>query len=292
MSINIDRTLLKGTNNNFRRPADLRVSGGFGAQHHEGVARPVATSAAQERQQVANILHHFNTLGWAHAGYDFIIGTRGTVFQIHERPAQTNGVGNHNHTIGRNVSIVGLGRNITTATRQSLVRLWPHLVRTEGIKVADIRGHNQFSGHASNACPDMNMANLRRDVQAELDKGSTPAPGANTHTVRAGETLSSIAQLYGTTVAELQRLNNISNPNLIFVGQVLILPSGSGGSSTISVGSRVRVNANARTWATGESIPSWVLGQTYTVQQIRNNNNELLLSGVMSWIRRADVTVV
>lgn len=39
--------------------------------------------------------------------------------------------------------------------------------------------------------------------------------------VRAGDTLSEIAAAHGTTVAALQRLNGLRNPNLIFVGQTL-----------------------------------------------------------------------
>lgn len=117
-----------------------------------------------------------------------------------------------------------------------------------------------------------------------------------THTVRAGETLSGIAQLHRTTIAELQRLNNISNPNIIRVGQILQLPTTSGGTTTttnpIRVGSRVRVNQNATTWATGQIIPPWVRGQIYTVQQLRNSNREALLGNVMSWIRVTDVTVL
>ena len=123
-----------------------------------------------------------------------------------------------------------------------------------------------------------------------------PTTTPSVHIVRSGETLSGIAQLYRTTVAELQRLNNISNPNLIRVGQVLNLPTGSNNTTTtnntIRVGSRVRVNSTARTWATGQNIPSWVRGQTYTVQQLRNSNREALLAGILSWIRVADVTVL
>ena len=52
-----------------------------------------------------------------------------------------------------------------------------------------------------------------------------------TYTVVSGDTLSEIAQRYGTTVSKLQRLNNISNPNLIQVGQVLTIRGGSSGSS-------------------------------------------------------------
>ena len=42
-----------------------------------------------------------------------------------------------------------------------------------------------------------------------------------THTVVRGDTLSEIAQKYGTTVSYLAKLNNIKNVNLIYVGQVL-----------------------------------------------------------------------
>lgn len=41
------------------------------------------------------------------------------------------------------------------------------------------------------------------------------------HTVKAGETLSSIALKYNTTVENLVKLNNIKDKNLIYVGQVL-----------------------------------------------------------------------
>src|SRR5690606_24658011 len=42
-----------------------------------------------------------------------------------------------------------------------------------------------------------------------------------TYTVKKGDTLSHIAKRFGTTVNELVRLNNIKNPNLIYVGQKL-----------------------------------------------------------------------
>lgn len=48
--------------------------------------------------------------------------------------------------------------------------------------------------------------------------------GQTTHTVQAGENLSRIALKYGTTVQAIVQANNITNPNLIVVGQVLIIP--------------------------------------------------------------------
>ena len=39
-----------------------------------------------------------------------------------------------------------------------------------------------------------------------------------------GDTLSQIAARYGTTVAAIVEANNLTNPDLIFVGQVLLIP--------------------------------------------------------------------
>ena len=61
---------------------------------------------------------------------------------------------------------------------------------------------------------------------------ATPAPATpqppptGTYTVVAGDTLSRIAARFGTTVAALVQANNIVNPNLIYVGQVLIIAGG------------------------------------------------------------------
>ena len=50
-----------------------------------------------------------------------------------------------------------------------------------------------------------------------------PAPPQQTYTVQQGDTLGSIAQQFGTTVAALQAANGIEDPNEIFVGQVLVI---------------------------------------------------------------------
>ena len=60
----------------------------------------------------------------------------------------------------------------------------------------------------------------------------------STHTVKKGETLSGIAAKYGVTYQFLAKINNIPDPNKIYVGQVIKLyetaSTGSSGSSSSS----------------------------------------------------------
>jgi lysozyme len=53
---------------------------------------------------------------------------------------------------------------------------------------------------------------------------STSTTGRKKYTIKKGDTLSSIAVKFGTTVAAIASANNISNINMIAVGQVLTIP--------------------------------------------------------------------
>ena len=55
----------------------------------------------------------------------------------------------------------------------------------------------------------------------------TPTPSSSDYeyVVKSGDTLSSIARRYNTTYQELARYNNIANPNLIYVNQVIKIPN-------------------------------------------------------------------
>lgn len=44
------------------------------------------------------------------------------------------------------------------------------------------------------------------------------------YTVQSGDTISGIARLYGSTITAIIDVNNISNPNLIYPGTVLLIP--------------------------------------------------------------------
>jgi len=51
-----------------------------------------------------------------------------------------------------------------------------------------------------------------------------PSEQQGTYTVVRGDTLSNIARRYGTTFTAIAQANNLPNPNLIYVGQVLTIP--------------------------------------------------------------------
>ena len=78
---------------------------------------------------------------------------------------------------------------------------------------------------------------------SEIPQTENPNQTTNTqsvyYTVQRGDTLSEIAQRYGTTVQEIASINNIANPNLIFPGQVLRILTNStiNGNETRGTGS-------------------------------------------------------
>jgi len=91
-----------------------------------------------------------------------------------------------------------------------------------------------------------------------------PAPTASSgsggtiwHTVQPGETLSSISRRYGTTWQAIAQANGLVNPNQIYVGQKLKIPT-SGGTSGGTTGCRIRHTVQQGEWV-------WQIARTYGV---------------------------
>lgn len=68
--------------------------------------------------------------------------------------------------------------------------------------------------------------------------GAPAELGPTTYVVAWGDTISGIAVRYGTTVAAIAEVNQLANPNLIFVGQRLAIP---GATSPVAAGSGTHV---------------------------------------------------
>lgn len=115
----------------------------------------------------------------------------------------------------------------------------------------------------------------------------SPEPANNeTYTVVKGDTLSKIANKFGTTVASLVALNNISNPNLIHVGQVLKVST----TKTVKVGSKVMVKQGAKTY-TGGNVAAFVYGKIYTVDELKGDRAVLDKKGICTPFKVSDLII-
>ncbi len=95
-----------------------------------------------------------------------------------------------------------------------------------------------------------------------------------TYTVQRGDTLDSIARRFGTTVQEIVDINNISNPNLIFPGQVLRILTNStlNGSETRGTGDIVYTVQRGNTLSQIASIYGVTVSHIVEINNIKNPN--------------------
>ncbi len=68
-----------------------------------------------------------------------------------------------------------------------------------------------------------NALQVGQVLKVKAETSSQPPATGTTYTVKAGDTLYSIAKKYNTTVSALTSLNKLSNPNVLKIGQVLKL---------------------------------------------------------------------
>ncbi|MEC0384628.1 peptidoglycan-binding protein [Bacillus velezensis] len=146
----------------------------------------------------------------------------------------TNGTGNRK-SIAVEICYSKSGGARYRAAETLAIKFVAQLLKERGWGVDKIRKHQDWNGKY---CPHRILSEGRWDqvkaaIAAELERlGGKKAPkppktetktGGATYTVKKGDALSVIAQKNGVSMATLQRLNGIKNPNFIKVGQVLKL---------------------------------------------------------------------
>ncbi len=103
----------------------------------------------------------------------------------------------------------------------------------------------------------------------------TGAPEVLRYTVQRGDTLSVIAQTFNTTVTAIAQANQITNPNLLNVGQVLTIPGWSqvrytvrAGDTLSQIASRYNVTVNQLAKVNAIANPSLInVGQVLIIPQ-------------------------
>ncbi|MBN1876673.1 MAG: LysM peptidoglycan-binding domain-containing protein [Anaerolineae bacterium] len=102
-------------------------------------------------------------------------------------------------------------------------------------------------------------------VQAGLERVGTArltvTSGNITHIVQPGETLFAIARRYGVDPWALARANGLVNPNYIFVGQQIVISSGSTSTGTPGGVHIVRYGDTLQSIASTYGVSVWALAQ-------------------------------
>ena len=122
---------------------------------------------------------------------------------------------------------------IADSTYENLIKLCVDVCKRNGIKKLEFTGdktgsltfHYMF---AATACPGPYIKSKAQqicdDVNRQLNGESVEDTKEEVvYYVKNGDTLSSIARRYGTSWAKLAEKNSIKNPNLIYVGQKIVI---------------------------------------------------------------------
>ena len=123
--------------------------------------------------------------------------------------------------------------NNTTATNQWMAPTGTYIVKS-GDTLSGIA--NQFGTTYQNLAAINGIGDPNSIWPGQVLKVTGSASSNNTYYVQNGDTLSGIANKYGTTVSALATANHIYNPNIIGVGQKIIIPSGTAGVYTVRSG--------------------------------------------------------
>lgn len=111
-------------------------------------------------------------------------------------------------------------------------------------------------------------------TNSSSSSSSTAATTVGTYTVKAGDTLSAIASRYSTSNSTLASLNSLSNPNLIYVGQVLKVSSNaSTSSSTSSSANSTVTTAASYTVKAGDTLSAIAAKYGTTYQALASTNS-------------------
>ncbi|AVI94377.1 putative Muramidase (flagellum-specific) with LysM repeats [Oenococcus oeni] len=104
---------------------------------------------------------------------------------------------------------------------------------------------------------------------------SSTSSSSKSYTVASGDTLTSIAKAYGTTVSAIATANNISNPDYIYVGEVLTIGSSTSTSTSTSSTSSSSMSSSSKSYtvASGDTLTSIAKAYGVSISTLAKLNN-------------------
>ena len=278
------------------------------------------------KQCAVNIFQKSNR----YASANYCIGNDGDIVcNVYEedRAYTSSSRSNDNQAITVEVSNCEYGRDwkISDAAWNSLVKLAVDVCRRYNFKLVydgtpngSLTRHNMF---ANTSCPGKYLQSrfqeLADTVNAQLDGGSvpTPAPAAPSTSgsylvkvttdalnIRAGAgtgyKINGCIRDRGTyTIIETQgnwgKLKSGAGWICLDYTKKVDAPVSSTPTSTnFSKGQKVTLKTSASKYCTGQTIPSYIKGKTYTIMQVGSGNTHpdgVLLQEIMSWVYKSDV---
>ena len=130
---------------------------------------------------------------------------------------------------------------------------------------ASVKSNTQFRALAFSACfaVALVLAGCTSSTRAPVSNLSSSVPSASTYVVKPGDTLNKISRATGVSESTIARINKISNPNLLIVGQTLRLsdsqsPPAARPNNTSTQASSTPVNTETTTSrASDAGLISW-----------------------------------
>lgn len=171
--------------------------------------------------------------------------------------------------------------------------LW-EIARMFNMTVDQLKEMNNLT---SNVISIGQVLNVSQNANSNLSQSMPPSITGETYTVKLGDTLWKIANMYGTTVDELIRLNNLSS-NILSVGQVLKISNNNSmptneyivqpGDSLYKIANEFGITVDALKMANGLTSNVILIGQVLKIPRnrvLRNNTSYIyrVKSGDTLW---------
>lgn len=183
---------------------------------------------------------------------------------------------------GKEVIVYSDSSNANSVFSPELAANYPLWVAQYGVSVPNTGNWSTYEGFQysdTGTVPGINgsvdLDTFTEDIfLSSLDSISGPENTTNTiitYTVKPGNTLSQIAQEFGTTVLEIAGLNGISNPNLIYVGEILKIDTTN--NISIITSDSYETNHIIYTVKPGDTLTSIAQKYGVTIQSIVDLNN-------------------